>query len=177
MAPVPHQNSIWVNRNCRNKWTSRICQGAAPSSFGLLAHVSCSSPNEAWPGGLSWPLEHIFSSSRQIRVEFYLVLVFHRETDIFHCNYDTKSFCCELGPPFLLYTIVAISPFMFRAWTPYSSLLHTSAISDCVFILSCLCSSIRLQGKAFLARSIELCLVDNHQSSNVAVVDVQIATD
>ena len=32
MAPVPPSKSIRVNRIRRNKWTSRICQGAAPPS-------------------------------------------------------------------------------------------------------------------------------------------------
>ena len=40
-APAPHQNSIRVNGNCRNKWTSRICQGAARPSFGPFACESC----------------------------------------------------------------------------------------------------------------------------------------
>jgi hypothetical protein len=30
---------------------------------------------------------------------FCLVLVFHRETDLFHYNFDVESFCCESGPP------------------------------------------------------------------------------
>jgi hypothetical protein len=34
MEVVPHQNSFRINRNLRNKLTSRICQGAASSSFG-----------------------------------------------------------------------------------------------------------------------------------------------
>jgi hypothetical protein len=46
---------------------------------------------------------------------FCLVLVFHQETDIFHCNCDAESFCCESGPPFLFYTTMAISPFVLRA--------------------------------------------------------------
>jgi hypothetical protein len=29
---------------------------------------------------------------------FCLVLFFHQETNIFHCNYDAESFCCDLGP-------------------------------------------------------------------------------
>jgi hypothetical protein len=29
--------------------------------------------------------------------EFCLGLVFHLETDIFHCNCDTEFFCCESG--------------------------------------------------------------------------------
>jgi hypothetical protein len=37
MEPVSCHNFIEVNRNHRKKWTSRICQGAAPIPFGLLA--------------------------------------------------------------------------------------------------------------------------------------------
>jgi hypothetical protein len=54
---------------------------------------------------------------------------------------------------------------------------YTFAISDCVFILCCLCSLIRLQEKVLLARSIELCLVDNQWSSEVTVAGVRIASD
>jgi hypothetical protein len=45
----------------------------------------------------------------------------------------------------------------------------TSAIFDCVFTIFLLVFSIRLQGKAFVARSIKLCLVDNQRSSGVMV--------
>jgi hypothetical protein len=37
MALVWGTNSSWVNGNHQKKWTSRICQGAAPIPFGLLA--------------------------------------------------------------------------------------------------------------------------------------------
>jgi hypothetical protein len=30
------------------------------------------------------------------------ILVFHRETDLFYCNCDIKSFYCESGPPVLV---------------------------------------------------------------------------
>jgi hypothetical protein len=33
----------------------------------------------------------------------------------FHFNYNIESFCCESGPPFLFYTTMVISPFVFRA--------------------------------------------------------------
>jgi hypothetical protein len=44
MASVSCQNNIWVDRNRRKKWTSRIYQGVASPSFGPLARVSCWSP-------------------------------------------------------------------------------------------------------------------------------------
>ena len=43
MALVWGPNSFGVDGNRRNNMTSRICQGAAPPCFGLLAHVPC------WP--------------------------------------------------------------------------------------------------------------------------------
>jgi hypothetical protein len=44
MALVSYPNSIWVDGNHWNKWTSRICQGAASPPFGPLARVSWRSP-------------------------------------------------------------------------------------------------------------------------------------
>jgi hypothetical protein len=44
MALVSYPNSIWVDGNHWNKWTSRICQGAPSPPFGPLARVSCRSP-------------------------------------------------------------------------------------------------------------------------------------
>ena len=41
MALVSDPNSFGVDRNRRNKRTSRICHGVATPSFGLLARVSC----------------------------------------------------------------------------------------------------------------------------------------
>ena len=43
MDPAPCKNSSRVNRNYQNNMTSRICQGATPPSFGLLARVP------SWP--------------------------------------------------------------------------------------------------------------------------------
>ena len=41
MEVVPHQNSIRINGNRRNKLTSRIYHDAASSSFGPLGLVTC----------------------------------------------------------------------------------------------------------------------------------------
>ena len=41
MDPAPCKNSSIVNRIRQNNMTSKICQGAAPPSFGLLARVPC----------------------------------------------------------------------------------------------------------------------------------------
>ena len=43
MDLAPCKNSVGVNGNRQNNMTSRICQGAVPPSFGLLARVPC------WP--------------------------------------------------------------------------------------------------------------------------------
>ena len=48
MALVSGPNSLGVNRNSRNNVTSRICQGAAPPSFGLLSHVPCQAKWPKW---------------------------------------------------------------------------------------------------------------------------------
>jgi hypothetical protein len=50
MAPVLGPNSSRIHRNCLNKFTSRICSGAATPSFGLLGRVSSLSPLGACPG-------------------------------------------------------------------------------------------------------------------------------
>ena len=41
---VSHQKTFGINRNCQNKSASRIYQGAATPSFGLLDRVSCLGP-------------------------------------------------------------------------------------------------------------------------------------
>ena len=41
---VSRQKPFRINRNRRNKSASRICQGAATPSFGLLDRVSCLGP-------------------------------------------------------------------------------------------------------------------------------------
>jgi hypothetical protein len=53
MAPVSGPNSSRIDGNCLNKFTSRICSGAATPSFGLLGCVSSLSPLGARPGGLA----------------------------------------------------------------------------------------------------------------------------
>src|SRR6266498_2245560 len=50
------------------QWTSRICQGVAPPSFGPLGLVSCWSPLGARPGVLNAPNPYLFSSRRHFRV-------------------------------------------------------------------------------------------------------------
>src|SRR5579859_7174170 len=68
MTPVSPQNSFGVNRKRRNNITSRICQGAAPPSFGPLGRVSCWSPLGARPGVLHAPNLYLFSSRHYFRV-------------------------------------------------------------------------------------------------------------
>jgi hypothetical protein len=64
---------------------------------------------------------------------------------------------------------VSTSPFELSAQTLLIFVSFTSAIFDCVFTIFFLVFSSRLQGKAFVVRSIKLCLVDNQQSSGVTV--------
>src|SRR5438132_10143979 len=65
---VDVQNLSGLNGNRPNKWTSRICQGAAPPSFGPLGPVSCWSPLGARPGVLHAPNPYLFGSHRHFRV-------------------------------------------------------------------------------------------------------------
>ena len=66
MAPVSGPNSSRIDGIYLNKLTSRICSGAATSSFGLLGRVSSLSPLGARPGVLHNP--RVFISSRHILV-------------------------------------------------------------------------------------------------------------
>ena len=69
MALVLGPNSFGVDGNRRNNTTSRICQGAAPPSFGLLSHVPCWAKWPKWwtppwtpPVTLGRPLRYKLSS-------------------------------------------------------------------------------------------------------------------
>ena len=94
------------------------------------------------------PNHHIISSHCHIRVRVLLVLVFLVKLRLIRCNCDDKSFYSDPGPPLLISSTVSIRPLRIEFLNPYfDSASYTSAISDCVFILSCLCSSIRLQEK------------------------------
>ena len=81
---VSHQKLVRINRNCRNKSASRICQGAATPSFGPLDHVSCLGPLGARPGVLHDPRVFINSCHPSIRVWVLLRIIcqeqFHRSS-------------------------------------------------------------------------------------------------
>ena len=85
---VSHQKTFGINRNRRNKSTSRICQGAATPSFGLLDCVSCLGPLGARPGVLHDPRVFINSHHSSIRV-WVLLRLFYQEQ--FH-----RSSICEI---------------------------------------------------------------------------------
>ena len=55
MEPVSGPNSSGVDGNHLHKLTSRICSGAATSSFDLLDRVSCQGPFMVRPRGLPRP--------------------------------------------------------------------------------------------------------------------------
>jgi hypothetical protein len=78
-------------------------------------------------------------------------------------------------PLFLHFSTMSTSPFELSARTPFIFDSFTSAIFVCVFTIFLLVFSIRLQGKAFMVRSIKLCLVDNQRSSGV-MVDNQVVS-
>jgi hypothetical protein len=124
MALDPPQNSFWVDRNRRNKWTSRICHGAASPSFGPLARVSCWRPLGLCPGDLYAPNSFLFSNRHHFRV--WVLLRF---------NLSSNS--------------IAVHRFVRPQLV--SLIIHLQIY--CILPCSCLCSSIRKQGLAFLARS------------------------
>ena len=82
MTPVSCPNSFGVDGNRRNKRTSRICHGAATSSFVLLAHLSCWGPLWTWLGGYARPNHHIISSCYHTGVRVLFSSSFPRETEI-----------------------------------------------------------------------------------------------
>ena len=67
-------NSFGVDRNRQNNMTSRICQGVAPPSFGLLARVPCWpkwwTPPWPPPATLGPPLGYKLSSRRLLDLGF-----------------------------------------------------------------------------------------------------------
>ena len=73
MALASDPNSLGVNGNHQNNVTSRIYQGAAPPSFGLLSHVPCRAKWPKWwtppcppPAILGCPLGYKLSSRRLV---------------------------------------------------------------------------------------------------------------
>ena len=69
MVLVSSPNSLEVNGNHRSNVTYRICQGAAPPSFGLLSHVPCRAKWPKWwtppwppPATLGRPLGYKLNS-------------------------------------------------------------------------------------------------------------------
>jgi hypothetical protein len=126
MAPYPPQNSFWVDENHQNKWTSRIYQGAASHSFGPLARVLCWSPLGLRPGDLHAHNSFLFSSHHHFRV---WVLV--------RFNLSSNS--------------VIIHRFVRPQLV--SLIIHLQI--GCILSFSCLCSSIRRHGLAFLVRLTE----------------------
>jgi hypothetical protein len=148
--------SVWRRQNTASPILSQV---------GL---TSCRALSPGW-GRANWspstlgysPFGINLVAAAILEFGFCLVLVFHQETDLFHCNCDVESFCCESGPRSCSSPVWQLVLF-WSELEPHACLcFYTSAISDCALIRSYLCSLIRLQGKAFLERSIELCLVDN----------------
>ena len=121
--------------------------GCCVTSFGLIARVSCWSPIGACPGGFH-ALTHIYSvAAATLGFRFCLCLVFHRETESFIVIVSISPFTVIQGP---------------RSWSPllcrlvlwnwvlephiYPCFIYICNFR-CMFLLSCLCSSIRLQEK------------------------------
>jgi hypothetical protein len=159
-------------------------QSAASPILGQVGLVPCRALSLGWGhphlvtlNPRTCPLQYKLSSSHHIRVWVLFSSNFPLRNRHLHYNYDVESFCYESGPLFLFYTTMAISPFVIRAWT------HLVLCFICIynfrlwvypFLLVFFDS---LAAKAFLARSIKLCSVDNQWSSGVTVVGVQIMSD
>jgi hypothetical protein len=126
MVLVPPQNFFWVDRNRQNKWTSRICHGAASPSFGPLPRVSCWSPLGLRPGDLHAPKSFLFSSHCHFKV-----------WDLLRFNLSSHS----------------VTVHWFVRPQLVSLIIHLQI--GCILPYSCLCSYICRQGLAFLARSTE----------------------
>jgi hypothetical protein len=121
---VSRQNIFGINGNHQNKSVSRICQGAATPSFGPLDHVSSLGPLGARPGVLHDPRVFLNSCHLSIRVQVLL-----------------RLFCQE---QFRVHRFVR--PQLVRL------IIHLQF--GCFLSCSCLCSSLRRKGLAFLERSI-----------------------
>ena len=117
------------------------------------------------------------SSHRHLGFGFCLVLVFHWERVILIVTVTSSSFAvnqsrCSCYSP--LWRLVLL-------WSEFEPHLDFCFIHICNFRL-CVYPFLlvffdSLAGKAFLARSIELCLVDNKRSSHVIVAGLWIASD
>ena len=103
-------------------------------------------------------------------IGFCLVLVFSFEKQRLHCcTCGDKSLYIDPGLLFLLSSTASISPFESSAWTPLVirfNHIYNFRLCISTFLLVFFDS---LAGKAFLAKSIKLCLVDNQWSSGVVV--------
>ena len=69
---VSHQKPFRINGNRRNNSASRIYQGAATPSFGLLDHVSCLGSLGARPEVLNDP--RVFINSRHSSIRVWVLL-------------------------------------------------------------------------------------------------------
>jgi len=93
---------------------------------------------------------------------------------LIRCNCGDNSFYSGPGPSFLISSIVSISPLELSSWTPTLHSLHSYfnfKLRVYTFLLLFFDS---LAGKAILATSIKLCLVDNQPSSGVAIAGVRV---
>ena len=120
---VSRQNPFGINRNRRNKSASRIYQGAATPSFGPLDHVSCLGPLGVRQGVLNDPRVFINSHHPSIRFGFCLD---YSVKNSFAVHWFVRPQLCEI-------------------------IIHLQF--GCFISCSCLCSSLRRQGLAFLVRS------------------------
>jgi len=127
MELVSCQNKSWVIRNHRRKLMSRTFLSAAPPSFGPLGRVSLLSP-------LGVRLEDLHASISLYSVAATLVRVWVFLRFI------------------LLRTIFTVNRFV-RPQLEINLSSSESLQFSCVLSSSCLCSSLHLQGLAFLARS------------------------
>ena len=133
--------------------------GCYDAIFWAVGSCIISEPIGVHPGGVNHDLSFIYSVAvTTLGLGFCLDQVFHRETIIFHCNRDTESFCWESGP------CSCSTPLrrLVLLWLELEPHLVLCFIYICNFRLQIYpFLLVFFAGKAFLARSIELCSVDN----------------
>ena len=154
-----------------------ICGSWCPESVPVLRHYFWADgpcivlePNSGASRGSSTSLgSSLTSATKSLGFWFCLDQVFHRETIFFIVTVTTSPFAVNQGPRSCsspLWRLVLL-------WSEIEHHIHPCFIYICNFRLRVYTFLLvffdSLAGKAFSARSIKLCLVDNQRSYGVAV--------
>jgi hypothetical protein len=165
----------------RRQFTKQVddqnLSGCCATSLEPMDRVSCGNPIGACPEGHPRHKPHTFSSRRHIRVRVLFGSCLPSRNCFLHCDCDDKSFLLWIRPR------SCSSPlwWLVLLWSELEPHLDLCFIHICNFRLHAypflLVFFDSLAGKAFSARSIKLCLVDNQQSSGVTVAGLRIVSD